>query len=338
MDGFLNVFKPSGITSHDLVLLVRRVFGEDRTGHLGTLDPLAVGVLPMALGAYRRLSEYFLAHDKRYLAEFRFGLVSDTDDLDGNVSETGLAGSLSEKDVLSRLPDFTGVILQEPPAYSALKVKGRRLYDLAREGAEVPVKPRRVAVYELRLVGWKPGRTPSGLFSMRVGRGTYVRSLASGLGDALGCGAVVSYLLRVSSGTFRLKDSVTPQELLRAKTAKDKRALLVDPLLALPDFLRFQIKPSTLKKIDNGVELRPGDFLEAARVASLVSASLKEEPREAPKEKGGSKEDRRMFLAYDRDALGSPRVLAVLYPEEGKLKYDKVITRESDLVASHRTD
>lgn len=315
MDGFLNVLKPPGITSHDLVLFVRRVFDEDRTGHLGTLDPLAVGVLPLALGTYRRLSEYFLGEDKRYFAEFRFGVTSDTGDMDGNVIETDDARTLTCDDVLSRIPEFTGVIPQVPPAYSALKVKGRRLYDLAREGVSVRIEPRSVAVHELKLVGWKPGRTPRGLFSMSVGRGTYVRSLASSLGEALGCGAVVSYLLRVSSGAFHLRDAVTPKELLVAHRAGDRRVGVVDPLKALSAFPQFEIMPYALKKIINGVELIPGDFVEDRQVASR-------------------REDQGTFLAYERDSVGFPRVLAVVYPGKGRLKYEKVLTRESDTVAN----
>ncbi len=319
MDGFLNVLKPSGITSHDLVLSVRRVSGEDRTGHLGTLDPMAVGVLPIALGTYRRLSEYFLGEDKRYLAEFRFGVTSDTGDMDGNVTETVQARGLSEGDVISRMPEFTGVIPQVPPAYSALKIKGRRLYDWAREGIDVRIKPRNVAIHEFRLVGWKPGLTPRGLFSMKVGRGTYVRSLASSLGESLGCGAVVSYLLRVSSGAFHLKDSVTLSELQAAHAVEQSRVGVIDPLRALSAFPQFEIIPHALNKIIHGVELSPGDFVNDAEVASRS-------------------EDQGTFLAYERDATGFPRVLAVVYRREGRLRYEKVLTRESDMVANRRTD
>ncbi len=320
MDCFLNLQKTRGVTSHDLVLFARRVFHEPRTGHLGTLDPLAVGVLPLALGTYRRLSEYFLGEDKRYFAEFTFGATSDSGDLDGDVTVTSAAARLSEDDVRRALGSFTGMIKQKPPVYSALKRQGRRLYDLAREGEEVEVGARSVAVHELKLAGWRAGQNPKGYFSMRVGRGTYVRALASSIGEALGCGAVVSYLLRVSSGQFNLKEAVTPRGLLDAHATGNFRAGIVDPLEALSAYARYEVASGALEKVIHGVELSPADF------------ALPDAVRLRTAEQG-------TFLAYELGKEGFPRILAVVYPEAhaANLKYEKVLTRESDEVANRRS-
>ena len=208
MGGFLNVLKPEGITSHDAVLQVRRILGEKRVGHLGTLDPMAVGVLPMVLGRYTRLSEYLLDEDKEYLAEFAFGITTDTCDLDGRITSRVPCEGLAPPDIVRFLAKYTGKIKQVPPAYSAVHVKGRRLHELARKGVEVEAPERDVEVYEFKLLSWKPDPSPRGIFRLRVGRGTYVRALARDLGKDLGCGAAVSYLLRSRVGGFTLKNAV----------------------------------------------------------------------------------------------------------------------------------
>ena len=160
MDGFLNLLKPRGATSHDLVMLARRFLREERLGHLGTLDPLAVGVLPMACGTHRRLSEYFLGEDKRYLAEFTFGVRTVTGDTEGEVQQERDASRLAPEAVEQAIQGFIGPIMQAPPSYSALKVGGKKLLDLAREGIEVEIEPREVVVFEFKLSGWKPGPHP----------------------------------------------------------------------------------------------------------------------------------------------------------------------------------
>ncbi|MGI6643228.1 MAG: tRNA pseudouridine(55) synthase TruB [Bacillota bacterium] len=312
MDGFLNVLKPSGVTSHDVVLLVRDIVGT-RAGHLGTLDPLAVGVLPVVLGAYRRLSEYCLDQDKRYLAEFVFGVETDSGDVEGQVVERKDARFLGAERVKERLAKFTGTISQEPPAFSALKVQGRKMYQWAREGVSVPRKPRTVQVHRFNLLRWTGGVLPKGLFSMEVSRGTYVRSLAIDLGRELGVGATVSYLLRSRSGPFGLDQCHTLGEIRRAAQAGHLERLLLDPLQALPGMARFHIVPSALDKVIHGVGLGYADFEDPVAVAS-------HDPECGP------------FLAYEKDGEGMARIVAVVSSKGNKLNYHKVLIRESDRV------
>jgi len=235
MDGFLNILKPRGVTSHDIVAVVRNILREDLVGHLGTLDPLAVGVLPLATGAYRRLTEYFLVEDKRYLAEFTFGLTTDSGDTDGKLESEVDATGVTREQVEGLLFRYRGRIKQVPPAFSALKVGGRKMIDLAREGVIPRKEPREVVVHSLSLVAWKEGKHPVGLFDMTVGKGTYVRSIAQSIGEDLGCGAVVSYLLRARSGRFRLKDALTIGELVRLKKSGEPERAFPDPLSVLPE-------------------------------------------------------------------------------------------------------
>lgn len=266
MDGFLNLLKPRGVTSHDIVAVARRILREDLVGHLGTLDPLAVGVLPLAIGAYRRLSEYFLVEDKRYFAEFTFGISTDTGDTDGRAEDRRDASAISPERVEALLVKYRGRILQVPPAYSALKIKGRKMLDLAREGIDAQKAPREVIIHRLSLTGWKGGPNPRGLFSMTVGRGTYVRSLAVSIGEDLGCGAAVSYLLRERTGKFRVKDSISLNRLREMKTHGWLDKALPDPLSVLPPYPAVRVRGPALAKIAHGVPLEPYDLAEGRSV------------------------------------------------------------------------
>lgn len=273
MDGFLNMLKPKGITSHDAVLQVRRVFNEKRVGHFGTLDPMAVGVLPMALGRYTRLSEFLLDEDKEYLTEFVFGISTDTCDLDGHITSRTQCARLTASDVTKLLPDYTGTIKQVPPAYSAVHVKGQRLHELARQGIKVQAPEREVDVHQFRLLFWKPGPYPRGIFHLRVGRGTYVRSLARDIGHELGCGAAVSYLLRTRVGSFTLKDSVLLTALRRASCGHALRDLLSDPRKVFSNFAQFEVRHDSLSSVVHGRPLNPSDFTTPEKVKDWIEQS-----------------------------------------------------------------
>ncbi len=309
MDGFLNILKPRGVTSHDIVAVVRKMLREDRVGHLGTLDPLAVGVLPLVTGAYRRLTEYFLVEDKRYLAEFTFGLVTDSGDTDGKIECDVDASSVTRERVEALLPRYRGRIKQVPPAFSALKVGGRKMLDLAREGVVLRKEPRDVVVHSLSLVAWKEGRHPVGLFDMTVGKGTYVRSLARSIGEDLGSGAVVSYLLRARSGKFQLKDALTIGELADNKSLGELDRAFSEPLSVLPEtYPTVRVLPRALKKIAHGVPLRDSDFL-GGIPASLLG---------------------RTVMAISPEPLSRASIVAVVRPERpNKVSYEKVLYRES---------
>ena len=315
MDGFVSIVKPSGVTSHDVVEVARKCLGEERIGHLGTLDPMAVGVLPLACGSCRRLTEYFLGEDKRYLAEFTFGVRTDTGDLDGTILEEKDASQLGPGRVAPLLSRMTGKIMQSPPAYSALKVRGRKLVDLARRGIAVQVPPREVVISEFRLVGWRGGLHPRGIFSLTVGRGTYVRSIASSLGDELGCGAAVSYLLRTRSGKFTLRGSVTLGELARLSRSGTVRTAFSDPLSVLPDYPKFLVASRSVERIARGAGLSPDDLGEPADLAAATALRMGPFPFKAVLFSRGRE--------FPREVAA---VVTVMGPND--IAYDKVLIQE----------
>jgi tRNA pseudouridine55 synthase len=236
-DGFLNLLKPPGMTSHDVVAAVRSRLRIQKVGHLGTLDPAAAGVLPLSVGRATRLFDYAVGETKSYRAEIIFGLTTDTLDAEGSVTATGDAGALTRVELLDLLPRFTGDIEQVPPAYSAIQVNGKRLYELARKGEAPVVKPRRVRIDSVTLAGFWPGRRARALIDVVCGAGTYLRVLAYDLGHAIGCGAYLSFLLRTRVGRFELADAITLEE-MDAAAGRDELAdslLQVDwPLAHLP--------------------------------------------------------------------------------------------------------
>lgn len=204
--GILNVDKPLGKTSHDIVESVRELTGIRRVGHAGTLDPLATGVLLLCVGrSATRIAEFLMGEPKMYRADARLGITTDTYDAEGEVVAESPV-DVSRSDVEKALEQFRGAIEQIPPMYSAIKHKGKPLYRLARRGVEVERPARRVEITSLRLVGWAP---PECTLEMTCSAGTYVRVLVHDLGQALGCGAYVTGLTRLASGKFRLEDAVT---------------------------------------------------------------------------------------------------------------------------------
>jgi len=209
--GILNIDKPRGLTSHDVVDRVRGLCRQRRVGHAGTLDPLATGVLVVCLGRAARLTEYIVHGTKSYRATIRFGIVTDTWDAEGQVVETRDCGGLSLPAIESALAGFEGTIEQVPPMYSALKRDGQPLYHLARQGITVARKPRLVEIRSLRTVSWA---CPQLILEIECSRGTYIRSLAHDLGQALGVGAHLSGLTRLAVGVFRLEDAVSLRALL----------------------------------------------------------------------------------------------------------------------------
>ena len=209
VSGVLVVDKPIGMTSHDVVQIIRKGTNIRRAGHTGTLDPRASGVLVILVGPAVRLSEYVSASDKRYQAVIQLGTTTDTFDADGRVLST-TAVDISEKQFNDVLQSFVGEIQQVPPPYSAVKVKGKKAYELAREGEEVDLEPRMINVYNLELLEWAP---PEAVIDVYCSSGTYVRSLAHDLGEKLGCGAHLIGLRRTKSGRFTLRDAVPLRKL-----------------------------------------------------------------------------------------------------------------------------
>ncbi len=213
VSGILSVNKEPGETSFGVVGFVRRRSGVRRVGHAGTLDPAATGVLLVCLGQAVRVSEYLMALRKTYRGTVRLGVSTTTDDAEGEVTSTGDASAVTEKTVREALDTFVGEIMQTPPAYSAVKVGGERAYRMARRGEAVALKPRPAQVYRIEIVRFEP---PELEIEVECGKGTYIRSLARDLGQALGCGAHLSALCRTRVGPFDVDRAITREELEEA--------------------------------------------------------------------------------------------------------------------------
>ena len=213
MNGIVIVDKPHDWTSQDVTSRLRRVFNTRRIGHGGTLDPMATGVLPVFVGRATRGVEFFEHAEKTYETVLRLGLTTDTEDITGTVL-TEQPVSVSEADILQVLPQFRGEILQVPPMYSALKVNGQKLYDLARKGKEVERQPRPITIHELTFLGFCEDGVR---LRVRCSKGTYIRTLCKDLGAALGCGGCMAQLRRVSAGEYTIQEAVPLQTLLETE-------------------------------------------------------------------------------------------------------------------------
>jgi len=210
MEGFINLLKPPGASSHQALSWIRRELGIKKIGHLGTLDPAAAGVLPLAVGKATKLIPRLPVQFKQYWAEVTLGAFTSTDDEEGEVLQAFPLPSLSRQELETVLAGFKGEIMQVPPRFSAIHHQGKRLYQLARNNIEVEVPPRKVEIYSLDLLDFSPPR-----FSMLVNcsPGTYIRALARDIGKKLSCGGYLSFLIRTASGKFLLQDSFTYEEI-----------------------------------------------------------------------------------------------------------------------------
>ena len=213
LEGFLNVSKPWGWTSHDVVQLVRRLTGIRRVGHAGTLDPAAAGVLVVAVGRATRLVDFAADHDKSYCGDVVLGAATNTDDAEGSVLYARDPSSVTLDQVVAALSGFLGEIEQLPPQFSAVKVKGRKAYEIARRGGAAELAPRRVNIKGIAVVGWE---RPVVSVLVRCSKGTYIRSLARDLGEKLGVGGHLGALVRLASGPFTCDDSVGVEDLRMA--------------------------------------------------------------------------------------------------------------------------
>ena len=250
MNGIVIIDKPQEWTSNDVVSRLRRVFNTRRIGHGGTLDPMATGVLPVFVGRATRGVEFFEHAEKVYETTVRFGLTTDTEDITGKTI-TECEVSLTESDLIDVLPKFRGDILQVPPMYSAIKVNGQKLYDLARKGREVERQPRSITIHELELLEFtgKEAR-----LRVRCSKGTYIRTLCKDIGEALGCGACMAALRRVEAGEYTLEGSVPLRRLLDISEAgEDVEHFLrpVDSMFASHEKLSLNEKQARLVKNGN---------------------------------------------------------------------------------------
>ncbi|CAN5865993.1 tRNA pseudouridine(55) synthase TruB [soil metagenome] len=263
LSGVLVVAKEPGPTSHDIVALVRRLSGVKRVGHGGTLDPFAAGVLPVFVGRATRLVEYHLADEKEYRALVCFAARSTTDDRDGELTP-GEAPGPGREQVETALAAFVGEIEQVPPDYSAVRIGGRRAYELARHGRKPELRPRRVTIKSLTLSEWDetdPDR-PIGTVELHCSAGTYVRALARDLGEKLGCGAYLGALTRTASGPFRLGDAHSLERVREALGSGRSGEILLPPDAGLESYPRLALEPSELDTLARGQPVRLHDAIE----------------------------------------------------------------------------
>ena len=256
MTGILNVYKPKGMTSHDVVSFVRRQLKMKRIGHTGTLDPLATGVLPVLVGNATKLSDLIMADEKKYKARVTLGITTDTDDSTGEIIERKDV-SVTEEKLKETVKKFVGEIAQIPPMYSAIKVDGQKLYRLARQGIEIERKPRYITIYSIDISNF------DGIsFDMDVhcSKGTYIRALCRDIGEALDTGAVMSELERTMSGVFTKENAYSFEQIENAVKSGEIENLLMPADSVLDDFLRIDVNSEYSQKIKNGIRLRPGQL------------------------------------------------------------------------------
>ena len=251
--GVIVVDKPVGPTSHFVVDAVRRGTGVSKVGHAGTLDPRASGVLVLCLGPATRLSEYLSRSTKGYEARVQFGKSTETYDAEGAaIKDTGKSPPLEE--IVRALPAFRGEILQVPPPYSAVKVKGKKAYELAREGEPVELEPRPVTIFKLEPLEYLP---PDLILWVECSAGTYIRSLAHDLGETLSCGAHLAQLRRVKAGPYTLNEAVPLTKLQRAMADGSWSTYLRPAADALPDLPIVNLAPEELELVRNGLGIAP---------------------------------------------------------------------------------
>jgi tRNA pseudouridine55 synthase len=263
VDGVLIINKPAGFTSHDVVARVRRIMGEKSVGHLGTLDPLATGVLPLVLGSFTRLAQFYNDADKRYEGVIRFGWATDTYDAEGDPAGPSQPVNLTLEQVRAAAAGFVGPQQQLPPPFSAKKISGVPAYRLARKGQDVELKPKDVEIKEFEITGYDGERAE---FKSWVSSGTYLRSLAHDLGKELGCGAHLAELTRTAVREFTLDEADTLEELEKAVLEGKSEELFVHPRLVLPEFPAVTAPTEAVARLKNGGAVNLPEFSKALTV------------------------------------------------------------------------
>lgn len=250
ISGILVVDKPVGLTSHDVVEIIRRGTNIRRAGHTGTLDPRASGVLVVLVGPAVRLSEFVSASDKRYQAILRLGGSTDTFDSEGRFTHQSTTPvEVTEDQFKNVLTQFIGEIEQTPPPFSAVKVHGRKAYEMAREGEEVSLEPRKITVHHLDVLEWA---LPEVVIDVHCSSGTYVRSLANDVGESLGCGAYLIGLRRTKSGRFSLREAIPLRKLQEAFTAGNWAQYLIPAAEALAEWPAVELDPDAVEEVKHG--------------------------------------------------------------------------------------
>ncbi len=252
MNGIINVYKPLGMTSHDVVYKLRKILGIKKIGHTGTLDPDASGVLPMCIGKGTKLAELLTGADKQYLAEMTLGAITDTQDASGEVLKS-FEVNVSEPEITDAVQFFVGEIEQIPPMYSAIKIDGKRLYELAREGKTVERKSRQVVIKSIEI---KNIDLRKNTVTMLVDctKGTYIRTLCEDIGKKLGCGGYMSALLRTRSGRYCIEKAYE-LDAIAEMAENDDFGFLIPVENAMPEYQKIVLAESNAKKVRNGIKV-----------------------------------------------------------------------------------
>lgn len=255
MDGIINVQKEKGYTSHDVVAKLRGIFKQKKIGHTGTLDPEATGVLPVCLGRATKVCELLTNKEKTYVARVKLGVVTDTQDMTGQILEENLV-SVSKEAIEQVLQNFTGEIWQTPPMYSAVKVNGKRLYELARKGQEVERKPRKITVYSCVMTKYEP---EDNIFEMEVtcSKGTYIRTLCHDIGEKLSCGAAMASLVRTKVDSFVLEQALTLSQIEKKVQEGTIQECVVEIDALFQTYPAVVVLPSGIRYLQNGNEIKP---------------------------------------------------------------------------------
>ncbi len=273
MDGIILVHKPPGITSHDVVEKIRNILNGKKVGHYGTLDPMATGLLVIALGKATRLFQFFSKENKSYKGQIKLGFSTNTYDFSGTKTSVEINNFPSRDNILEEMRKFEGEILQVPPVFSAKKFRGKPLYVLARENKEVKLVPSKISIYFFHLKNYNP---PIIDFEVKCSSGTYIRSLAHDLGQSLGCGAHISQLVRISSGNFNLKDSFQLEKIEKL-TLEGKTEEFILPLKTLlPEIPKVIVNDTGLSLVKNGNIIFPENILKVSSLPLSITESKKE--------------------------------------------------------------
>lgn len=265
--GFININKPKGLTSFDVVARLRKVTQIKQIGHTGTLDPFAVGVLPVCIGKATKLIQY-LDDDKEYIATVRFGQNTDTYDLEGSVVET-FNKKITKSDLENALKSFEGEICQMPPIYSAIKVKGKKLYEYARQGLDVDIKPRKVFISKIELKSFDED-LQSAKIAVACSKGTYIRSIAYDLGKILGCGGYLSALVRTKAGRFTLENSINLDDLTDIDLVLQN---IINPVDVM-DYPVYELSETEKERVSHGGYLKNNCYKTSDIVIFIYSGKI----------------------------------------------------------------
>ncbi len=249
MDGIFNINKPAGMTSHDVVAIIRKHLKQKRVGHAGTLDPLASGVLPICVGQATRVAEYLSESGKAYQADINFGTATDTYDAEGAITATASTADLTLNMIEETLKQFQGPQMQYPPLYSAIKIHGQPAYKRARAGEAIELEPRPIVIYALEILAWIPPRLT---LAIECSKGTYIRSLAHDLGSETGCYAYLEALVRTRSGPFMLSESISLEQFADAIETNTLQHYSFPFDKALEQYPAIKLDPETVERVKHG--------------------------------------------------------------------------------------